>query len=102
MKQSSYSSDYAHLLVELRSARLSAGVSQVQLAESLGQLQTYVSKCELGDRRLDVVEMRTWLIALGVDPVAFMAELEDRINRHSVVPGNGKTAGKRSTGARSS
>ena len=101
MTQSKYSSDYAHLLAELRSARVSAGVSQVQLAEALGQLQTYVSKCELGDRRLDVVELRNWVIALGGDPVAFIAGLEDRINRNSVLPSNGKAAGRRSTGARS-
>jgi transcriptional regulator with XRE-family HTH domain len=83
MKPSTYTSDYAHLLAELRSARLSAGVSQVQLAETLGQLQTYVSKCELGDRRMDVIEMRAWVLALGADPVAFMAGLEDRITRNA-------------------
>lgn len=98
MKQFTYSSDYAHLLTELRNARVSAGVSQVQLAEALGQLQTYVSKCELGDRRLDVIELRAWVIALGGDPVAFMAGLEDRINRNSVLPCGGKTTGKRSHG----
>lgn len=102
MKQSTYSSDYAHLLAELRSARVSAGVSQVQLAEALGQLQTYVSKCELGDRRLDVIELRSWVIALGGDPVAFIAGLEDRINRNSVLAGNEKTAGKHAIDARSS
>lgn len=98
MKQSTYSSDYAHLLAELRSARVATGVSQVQLAEALGQLQTYVSKCELGDRRLDVIELRTWVIALGGDPVAFMAGLEDRINRNAAPPDHVKSARKRSTG----
>lgn len=87
MKPSTYTSDYAHLLAELRSARVSAGVSQVQLADALGQLQTYVSKCELGDRRLDVIEMRAWVLALGGDPVAFMAGLEDRIARNAGLPG---------------
>ena len=102
MNKSTNSSDYAHLLAELRRARVAAGVSQVQLAGALGQLQTYVSKCELGDRRLDVIELRNWIIALGGDPVTFMAGLEDRINRNSELPGQGKTAGKRSTSARSS
>ena len=83
MKSSTYSTEYAHLLEELRSARTSAGVSQVQLADYLGQLQTYVSKCELGDRRLDVIELRSWIIALGGDPVAFMSGLEDRIARNA-------------------
>ena len=53
-------------------------------------------------RRLDVIELRNWVIALGGDPVTFMAGLEDRINRNSELPGQGKTAGKRSTSARSS
>lgn len=88
MKPSTYTSDYAHLLAELRSARTSAGVSQVQLAEALGQLQTYVSKCELGDRRLDVIELRAWVLALGGDPVAFMAGLEDRIARNARLSGH--------------
>jgi transcriptional regulator with XRE-family HTH domain len=98
MKQSTYSSEYGHLLAELRTARVEAGVSQVQLAEALGQLQTYVSKCELGDRRLDVIELRTWVVALGGDPVAFMAGLEDRINRNAAPLDHVKTARKRSTG----
>lgn len=101
MKQSTYSSDYRHLLAELRNARVEAGVSQAQLAEALGQLQTYVSKCELGDRRLDVIELRTWVIALGGDPVAFMAGLEARINRNAAPPEHVKTGRKRSTGERS-
>lgn len=94
MKSSTYTSDYAHLLEELRSARVSAGISQVQLADALGQLQTYVSKCELGDRRLDVIELRSWVIALGGDPVAFMAALEDRIARHTRLPGQRRVGRK--------
>jgi transcriptional regulator with XRE-family HTH domain len=86
MKSSTYSSDYSHFLAELRSARTEAGVSQVQLAETLGQRQTYVSKCERGDRRLDVVELRAWVVALGGDPVGFMAGLEDRIARNARLP----------------
>lgn len=99
MKQSRYSSDYAHFLAELRGARVAAGVSQVQLAEALGQLQTYVSKCELGDRRLDVIELRAWVMALGGDPVGFMAALEERVSRNARPPGHGKLARKRSSGS---
>jgi kynurenine formamidase len=99
MKSSTYTSAYSHFLAELRDARVSAGVSQVQLAEFLGQLQTYVSKCELGDRRLDVIELRAWVLALGGDPVAFMAGLEDRIARNARLPehrGSGKKPFRRS------
>lgn len=75
--------DYVLLLQELREARAQSGMTQVQLAQALGQLQTYVSKCELGDRRLDVIELRAWVLALGGDPVAFAASLEDRLGRNS-------------------
>lgn len=83
MKSSTYTTDYAHLLEELRIARVSTGMSQAQLADALGQVQSYVSKCEQGDRRLDVIELRNWVLALGGEPVAFMAALEDRIARHA-------------------
>ena len=96
MKPSRYSSDYVHFLAELRGARVSAGVSQVQLAEALGQLQTYVSKCELGDRRLDVIELRAWVGALGGDPVGFMAGLEDRIARNTRLPSHRAPSRRRS------
>ena len=94
MKSSTYTSDYTHFLAELRSARAEAGVSQVQLADTLGQRQTYVSKCECGDRRLDVVELRAWVVALGGDPVGFIAALEDRIARNARLSAHG-TPGKR-------
>jgi transcriptional regulator with XRE-family HTH domain len=101
MKSSTYSSDYAHFLVELRDARMEAGVSQVQLAETLGQRQTYVSKCERGDRRLDVIELRAWVVALGGDPVGFMAGLEDRIARNARLPDRRVLSTKRLQRARS-
>lgn len=86
MKSSRYSQHYVLFLKQLREARLQAGLSQLQLAEALGQRQTFVSKCELGDRRLDVVELRDWVVALGGDPTGFMAGLEERLNRNSRPP----------------
>lgn len=84
MKSTKETNDYTHFLKELREARRQAGLSQEQLAEALGQRQTYVSKGELGDRRLDVIEVRSWVIALGGDPVAFVAGLEDRLARNAL------------------
>ena len=95
MKASIYTSDYGHFLAELRSARTAADVSQLQLAEALGQPQSYVSKCERGARRLDVVELRAWVAALGGDSVAFMASLEERIARNARLPSNGSLGKKR-------
>ena len=49
-------------------AREEAGVSQEQLADRLGRPQSYVSKIELGQRRLDVIEYLTIARAVGYDP----------------------------------
>ena len=57
MAQSTHNPDYQLLLTVLKAARKRAGVSQVDLAERLGNTQTFVSKCERGERRIDAVEL---------------------------------------------
>lgn len=56
---------YQFLLGRLRQARQAAGMTQVELAARLGKRQAYVSRCELGERRLDVIELLEWADALG-------------------------------------
>lgn len=56
---------YQHLLRRLREAREAAALTQVQLATRLGMRQAYVSRCELGERRMDVIELLAWADALG-------------------------------------
>jgi transcriptional regulator with XRE-family HTH domain len=53
-------------------ARKSAGLTQVGLADLLGRPQSFVSKYERGERRLDVIEFCEVCRALGIDPVAFL------------------------------
>ena len=48
---------YRLFLRRLRQARTEAGLSQVQVAAKLRRPQSYVSKCESGERRVDVVEL---------------------------------------------
>lgn len=50
-------------------------MSQRDLAEAVGREHSFVSRFELGDRRLDVVELYWILQALGVDPAQFLSEL---------------------------
>ncbi len=45
-------------LKRLREARQAAGLTQVEVAAKLGRPQSYVSKCESGERRVDVVELQ--------------------------------------------
>lgn len=64
MDKSIYTMEYAAFLKLLRDVRKSAKLSQSDLAAKLGETQSFVSKCERGERRLDIVELRWWLEAL--------------------------------------
>jgi len=82
MAQSTHNPDYQLLLSVLKAARKRMGVSQVQLAERLGNTQTFVSKCERGERRIDAVEMVEFAEALGVPPQELLGDyLEQRDRR---------------------
>lgn len=61
------------MLVEFRKG---AGVSQEDVAERLGERQTYVSKCERGARRVDVVEFIEIAKACGYDPAEFIRKFK--------------------------
>ncbi len=58
-------------------ARKDSGLTQVQLAERLARPQSFVSKVERGERRLDVVEFFEVARAIGIDPFAFLKTLQD-------------------------
>ena len=60
------------LLRLLVSARRDAGLRQVDLAGRLGKPQSFVSKMERGERRLDVVELIVVARAIGVDEIGFL------------------------------
>ena len=57
---------YRKFMQRLRDARLKAGLSQKQVAERLKQPQSYVSRCESGERRVDVVEAMAFAEIYGV------------------------------------
>lgn len=67
---------YQALLAALIAARKDAGVTQVELAARIGQRQTFVSKYENGERRLDVAEYIEIARAIGADPVDLMRKTE--------------------------
>ena len=52
-----YSKEYKAFLGRLRQARIAAGLTQAEVATRLGRPQSYVSKCESGERRVDVIEL---------------------------------------------
>ncbi len=57
-------------------ARKRAGLTQKQLADVLRKNQSYISKYENGDRRLDVIEFIEVAHAIDVNPVEIIADLE--------------------------
>jgi ribosome-binding protein aMBF1 (putative translation factor) len=64
------------LLVLLRGVRVDAGLTQSELASRLGTDQTFISKYESGERRLDIVELREVCRAIGTDFVTFIRKLD--------------------------
>lgn len=77
MRKSIHSPEYSRFLDLLKEARGKAGMTQTELADRLGMTQSDISKCERGERRLDVVELWRWCKALGTPFQAF-ARLLDR------------------------
>jgi transcriptional regulator with XRE-family HTH domain len=81
MEKSIHSTRYAVFLKVLRESRARAGITQTQLAEKLGETQTFVSKCERGERRIDVIELRAFCRAMGLSLRQFVAALEKAIGQ---------------------
>jgi transcriptional regulator with XRE-family HTH domain len=79
MEKSIFSQNYNVFLQHLRHARKQAGLTQEDLARRLGQTQSFVSKCERGERRLDLVEVREFCKAIGVSFARFAAEFDKEV-----------------------
>jgi transcriptional regulator with XRE-family HTH domain len=79
MEKTIYSREYGVVLRLLREARTKAGITQVELAKKLRQTQSFVSKIERGDRRLDIVQLRTLCRIFGLTLVEFVERLEKEL-----------------------
>ncbi len=60
----------------LREMRLEAGLTQTGLAARIEKDQTYISKYESGERRLDVLEIREICQAIGITLEEFARKLD--------------------------
>lgn len=82
-------------LRQLRQARKAAGLTQQQLAERLEptsglseeaakhikwKTQRFISLCETGQRRIDVLELRALCRALGVSYIEFLQQLDSLLD----------------------
>lgn len=79
MGTSSHRQRYDVLLRLLREARLSAEIRQVDVAHRLRVPQSWVSKSELGERRMDVIDLIDYLEAIQIRPAAFVDDLMQQL-----------------------
>jgi len=93
MEKSIYTQEYEVVLELLRALREESGITQTELAQMLEQSQSYVSKVERGERRLDVIQLRTICMTLGTTLPQFIAALESRLQPDQSTTTNG-TQGK--------
>ena len=76
--KSAFSRKHQYFRKILAEARQNAGLTQVALAKKLGRPQSFVSKFERGERRLDVIEFLDVARALAVDPARIISDLDRR------------------------
>jgi len=67
----------------LRSLRKESGLTQVELAQKLECPQSYVSKYESGERRLDILELQDICISCGTTLANFSKRLESAQPHHT-------------------
>ena len=80
MEKNLYTKRQKSLLTLLRECREKAGLRQDDVAELLKKPQSFVSKYESGERRLDILELLDVCESLGLTLSAFAKKLERRIS----------------------
>jgi transcriptional regulator with XRE-family HTH domain len=81
MEKSTFTREYRILCSLLKGARLGSGVTQADLAKTLRETQSEISKFERGERRLDLVQLRRWCRALGIALPDFVASFEAALSQ---------------------
>jgi transcriptional regulator with XRE-family HTH domain len=76
MEKSIHTPEQKKLQRLLRQVRRGAGLRQEDLAKLLGKRQSFVSKYESGERRLDLLELRQICQAVGISLTDFVQRLE--------------------------
>jgi transcriptional regulator with XRE-family HTH domain len=88
MEKSIFSKSDAIFRKRLKAARKDAKLSEAEVGRRLGESQTFVSKCERGERRVDVIELRAFCKALEISFVDFIRDLDAELNQ----PPSGRSA----------
>lgn len=58
MKKSIYTTEYKKLISKIKSARKDAKLSQLEVAKRINRTQSYISKIESGEIRIDIVQLK--------------------------------------------
>jgi len=83
MGKSIFTLEQERLQELLRQIRQDAGLRQSELAKRLKVSQSYVSKYEAGEKRLDLIELRRICQVVGISLDEFVRRFEDLIERES-------------------
>lgn len=73
--------EHTILLELLKKTRIEAGFRQVDLAKKLKVPQSMISKYEVGERRIDLLELREICAVLGVSLVEVVEQLEHLLSK---------------------
>ena len=80
MEKTIFSRHNKQFCLRLREIREGAGLTQRELGKKLSRAHTFVTKCELGERRVDLVEFYWICKACGVAPEKEMVKLIKAFN----------------------
>lgn len=83
MQKSLVTKEYQLFLAFLKDVRQSVGQTQEHLAKKLKTTQSFVSKVERGERRIDVIELRFWARGLGFSLPEFIKKMEFYLKNHN-------------------
>jgi transcriptional regulator with XRE-family HTH domain len=81
MKKTIHSKEYRKLISLLREKRENLDITQLKLASIIDTDQTFISKIENSERRIDVIELRTICKALKISFTDFIEELEQNLEK---------------------
>lgn len=74
MEKTQHTNAYRRLIETLRKARERAELTQEEVVHKMRVYASFVSKCESGERRVDVVELALFCKLYGIDLVDFLRE----------------------------